>query len=225
MGISLSTHFFLVLFVLYYPLSSWVRPYQESLDPLLRASESIIRVGRVDEIKNSFFYILIYFCSGLQLQPLEHETRRLIETLVNHGLDASRNTIAPLHQMLLNLIAEPDGNGECLKDPTELDGEALTKEEIEGWKSTGEAITAQGRVCLTRLILAYLFLDFTTAVEMAHAFPSYVISSSAWEAERTFFQGMTYLSLAITNPRKYRRKSKRFVSLIESWVRNGALNW
>lgn len=205
---------------------TWVKPYQESLDPLLRASEAIMRVGRVDEIKNGFFYASLYFCSGLRLRPLENDTRRLVESLVNHGLEDSRKSVAPLHQMVLNLIGDPDqiDSYESFRNPANLDGEALTKGEIEEWKSRGDMNTALQRSYLMRLILGYLFSDLKAAEEACKQLREHAIASASfWECERYFFEGLLYLSKAISNPRYY-RKATRFVSLIEKWVRSGAVN-
>jgi len=206
-----------VIFVHSY-IFCWVRPYQESLDPLLRAAESIIRLGRVDEIKNGFFYISTYFCSGLRLGPLEQDVTRLVESLDSHGLEAAHISIAPLHQMILNLT----GNDDTINrnEPTELDGKAMKRGKMSGW-------VPRIRVVFCRLVLAYLFMDLETAEHLSDIFwTSGRATASIWEAERTFFEGMTYLSLSASaaSRKKYRKRSKIIVSCVESWVRNGAIN-
>ena len=208
----------LAIFVTFYFINHWQRPYNESLNPMMHAHQVMIDCGGFHKAWYPLIaYALLYYCCGLTLEPLARDLKKYADTMIDCGQKMHIQHTLPLQQMVLNFMGQSD-------DPLVLTGEVM--EQTKFLKETENVPRARNEYHRCRMILAYYFGDLSLAEEMSERMPDADEEGSvAMLPMHFFYQGLIALSLARTTTKgKYRRKARMYTSQIRTWVKKGNPN-
>ena len=199
----------------------WKQSMQSSLDSLLVAKDLSLESGLTSHL---FFacmaYSLIYIHSGLSLIPLSHDMMNVYETF--HGLHSKvfLELLEPPLQFVKNLLGENT-------NPTDLSGEIISDQDqsLAQYLKNGNA-RAVYSFRFFRMVLAYLFND----IDLAHSL--WTKMDLPYEATpqylfETFIKGLVSVAFAKkfkTQRVKRVRKAKKFLRLLNSLAKRGAVN-
>jgi tetratricopeptide (TPR) repeat protein len=206
--------------ICYFYIVHWKKPYQDCIEPVLRALKSAMENG---DVAYTFYLIVgytdIYFQTGLRLDPLEQDNKRYMEVLDDYGQGYFLTIYRPCVQLVLNLMGKSD-------NPLVLTGAAMNEEEcLVAWRKT-KNVQAEQRFYVCRMFLAYYFDDLPTAEKMSSKLVGPMeFGYTPWIAPRTMMQGMIAFALfKSTRRRRYRRRGLASMRKIESFLRGGNVN-
>lgn len=200
----------------------WKTSYSECLEPILQAHELFQSIGATHQLFFSgLIYLFIYFCSGLDLQPVEPDARRCVEMLVEYRHMYHLSSLLPLAQLIHNLMGKTD-------NPLVLDGEFMQQDVLLAQCSKLDHRRGIHLLMLCRLFLAVYFNDYQLADELSSGLlDASKIGPVPWISVRFFFQGLAAFAMAKSGTRRikhYTRTGYTFLAKLESFVAKGAGN-
>jgi predicted ATPase len=219
-----SIHDGLAIFVHSYFISHWSRPYRDSLDPLMESHELLIEVGGFHKAWYPLIaYALVYFASGLKLEPLATDLERYNDIMRDCKQAMHIEHTLPLQQMIANFM------GKYSKSPLILSGDVMDEESFldRNRENMPRAINEYVRC---KMLLAFFFHDYEVAADMSKEMPSASEEGSVAMLPIHFLvQGLVSLALAKRSKkgpqrRRYCRKAKQSTRQIETWLKSGNPN-
>lgn len=204
----------------YWFVVHWKKPFQDCIEPVLRALKMAMDVG---DVKYTFFaiktYSELYFHCGLRLDPLKQDMMRFVEVMEGYGQGYFLALYLPRVQLVLNLM-------DMSENPVVLTGEVMDQEEcLAAWTESENKGALQG-LSFCRMLLAYYFDDLQLAEEMsAKQVSPMELGFGPWLPPRTMFQGLIAFALfKATGRRKYRKQGCNFLRKLDAFFAGGNVN-
>ena len=199
-----------------------LRPFHQSLEPLLKAYRVGLRAGDTEfAINSAMAYSLVYMCIGLPLGPLEPDVISFGKEAVQFGLSYSVVAMFEIfRQTILNLQTD-------VETPTVLCGDAMDQEKmLSNLEGNARAMTLRD-ISTFQLILACIYGDLDTAEKMFEA--SDLSSGSDMSLPRVHLR-RTYHGLAAfmlghrRGKKKYLALGRKIMKEVRSYVKLGSVN-
>jgi predicted ATPase len=206
----------------YSSIIALLRPFHESLEPLLEAYRTGIRTGNMEwSSLSAMFYSLCYLCIGLPLGPLEPDLISFGQEARQFGRPYSVVVLFQIYrQTILNLRDEVDV-------PTVLKGAAMDQDDVvKEMEGKAQKMTVRD-ITTSRLMLACIYSDFEVAKAMIDILAEYPFR------ELITFRGYlraTYIGLAALvlgrqrGNGKYAEIGKKIISSMKADAKLGAVN-
>lgn len=213
-----------VSLMVYGLIAHWSHPYRNSLTPLLIAHLRGIQTGDLDySAYAAYFYVECGFLSGIQLPQVVEDTKKFYEICKNrHTHKPVLLSISVLGQALENLVHPRDDAG------------CLTGTYFNEITSYQEAIQINHQFGLynfynNKLMLNYLFYNYSAALEAAKSALNHVASVTAGPALRSFnlYESLTLLALISEqniNKAKYLKKVAKNQKQLKQWASHAPAN-
>jgi predicted ATPase len=204
----------------YWFVVHWKKPFQDCIEPVLRALKMAMDVG---DVKYTFFAIMayseFYLHCGLRLDPIKQDMMRFVEVLEGYGQGYFLALYLPRVQLVLNLMGMSE-------NPVVLTGEVMNQEDsLATWTESENKGALQG-LFFCRMLLAYYFDDLQLAEEMsAKQISPTELGYVPWLTPRTMFQGLIAFALfKATGRRRYRRQGCTFLRKLDAFFAGGNVN-
>lgn len=215
-----SIHDGLAIFVHYYFINHWQRPYNESLNPMMEAHQLMISCGGFHKAWYPLIaYALLYYCCGLSLEPMARDLQKYHAVMRDCGQTMHIQHTLPLQQMVMNFMGKN-------QNPLLLTGDAMVEEDF--LKEVEEVPRAKNEYVRCKMILAYYFGDMELAFEMSKRMPSADVEGSvAMLPIHVFLQGLIGFAMARKTRKEsrfHRRKALSCTNQMRTWVKKGNPN-
>jgi predicted ATPase len=202
-------------------------PIQSAIDPLMNAYTLGMRVGSVQPaFLSAFCSCAIYFYSGLTLEHVEHDLRKLTTATKEYNSKVVVDIAVPLYQVVLILTGSDN-----IENPLELTGRAMHEEAfLTELKETGNLLFGE-LLFVTWKLLACAFLG--NSHEETLALHQRLFSKrfarrgdvSLRPRQSNFYGALAAMALfKQSRKRRHRRYSRRIALQMERFVKEGAGN-
>ncbi|MBW4617354.1 MAG: AAA family ATPase [Desmonostoc vinosum HA7617-LM4] len=156
------------IFIVNASVRHWCDPVQKTLEPLQLAYTIGLETGDLEfAALSTYIYVYHAYLCGQELSMLEREIASYNEKLVQLKQKNSLNFNQILHQTILNLIQQT-------QEPSQLTGNIYEEQTMLIEHQQANDATAIFYVYFNKLILCYLFEQFSEAVENAAIAASYL---------------------------------------------------
>ena len=169
----------------------WKDPLRETLDDSLEAYRVGLETGAVEYAAvSAFSYNFKAYWSGKNLTILEHDMDQYGEAIKKLKQEMIADLNALQHQVVLNLMGYS-------KNPFQLVGTSYDEEKMFPLLLEVNNINALSIICLNKMILCYLFRDYTQSVTYANMTEKYLRGMQGTSAIPVFYYYDSLSKLAI----------------------------
>ncbi len=180
----------------------WKHPLSETLSPLLEAYHAGLETGDFEFACYSVSYHLMNsYYAGRNLDELASEITFCRAAIDSHHQESSYNYCGTLLQAVLSLLDGPDQPGLIPDEPNDKNWEQDVQRQTRVYLETGE-IPALHNLLLQKLILSYLFEDYTKASQYARQSEQYLdgVQGSMAVVLHYFYDSLVKLALVPDSP-------------------------
>jgi hypothetical protein len=171
-----------VYFMVYGIVNPWVRPFRESLEPLLYAQRSALRTGDIEgSVTCASFHVMATFLSGVPLAKAEQETGKFCDLMESRGQTSGLSYLSPLLKLLCDFLGKSNSCDSVAAGCKFNLSDCEESKQLVAFRSTCACVYASHSG------------DYRTAVEAAARARA---SSSDADFSIDFYEGFSSLALA-----------------------------
>jgi predicted ATPase len=200
-----------VIFLVHGFIYHWTYPVYSMLKPSLEGHRIGLENG---DIENAMFnlqnYCIFALHSAVELNSLEREMRKFVETMEDYKQFGVRNITALFWQQTLNLIGHPSTPNHLI-----LTGDAMNEAELMQICQEARNSAILSQIYDLKMQLAYLFASYDLLPDLLRrsgGLEGHMVAS-AMQPRHVFYRGMAYYALA-----RHHIKSRRLRS---KWMKRG----
>lgn len=213
-----------VLFTVYHFLKPWRVHLRETLKPLLETYQTALETGDLEYAANTLnVYTLASFFAGLELVGLEREIATHSEAVDKIKQERARYFNELYRQTVLNLAGHSE-------KPWWLVGEAYNEEQMLPLHLEANDQNALYHLFCLKLLLSYLFRDYSAAVENADKLADYLdgVFGTIFITQFHFYDSLARLALFPEVPKSEQKRILKKVAAnqkkLKKWARHTSMN-